>query len=305
MNRMLNSFNFRFKIFKRYLNIIYNFLIPLDNYTISIYEGRFGNNIQQILNGVIYSKMNHYNFYSKNHENIEKTKSINNKPDNKFRFLKKRSSFFGNPELEILKDLPKDFLSSKYYLENANHLMKNLISEKIKFLDNQQIDDDALVIHIRSGEIFNGKDKYGEYVQNPLKFYEILIEKFEKILIVSENTENPVIDKLLQYNKVQFQSSTMESDFNTLYSAKNLATSGVGTFGMAAALMSHKLENLYCTDIFLKDHLNPNMIDKKIVNVYMFNVKNYIPIGNWVFNDENKNLMLSKNIEIKTPSNYL
>ena len=37
----------------------------------------------------------------------------------------------------------------------------------------------------------------------------------------------------------------------------------------------------------------------------MFNVKNYIPIGNWVFNDENKNLMLSKNIEIKTPSNYL
>ena len=200
--------------------------------------------------------------------------------------------------------LPMKFMNSNFYIENANYYMKENVSKKIKFLEEKKINEDTLVIHIRSGEIFNGKNKYPDYVQNPLKFYEILIDKFEKVLIVSENKNNPVISHLLKNNKVNFQSSTLENDFNTLYSAQNLATSGVGTFGISAGLMSKKLKNFYCTNIFCDFHINPKMLDKSNINIFMFEIENYIQIGEWVGNKKNIDLMLSKNIKIKTPKNY-
>ena len=92
----------------------------------------------------------------------------------------------------------------------------------------------------------------------------------------------------------------MEEDFKTLLSAKNLATSGVGTFSIAAALMSKNLKNLYCSDIFLDHHLNPYMIDANSVNIHIYNIKNYIDIGEWVFNNDTIDMM-SEKIIIEEP----
>ena len=44
-------------------------------------------------------------------------------------------------------------------------------------------------------------------------------------------------------------------DFNILLNAKNLATSGVGTFSIAAALASKNLKNFYYSNLFFLHHL--------------------------------------------------
>ena len=40
----------------------------ISNYTLSNFYGGFGNNLQQIALGLMYSNLNGYNFYSKEHE---------------------------------------------------------------------------------------------------------------------------------------------------------------------------------------------------------------------------------------------
>tara|TARA_B100000902_G_C27239301_1_gene879137 strand:- start:212 stop:1063 length:852 start_codon:yes stop_codon:yes gene_type:complete len=283
--------------------------MPKKNLTIRNYRGRFGNNLQQLATGIIYSELNNANFYSKKHPQFKKIFLINDSLFNSLKFFKKRFDFFNlNKENKLEKYnqqlISQNFLKEKFYLENINRVCKNIIAEKIKFLKNIDIDEDTLIIHIRSGEIFNGKDKYLDYVQNPIAYYEILIEKYPKILIVSENKENPVIDYLLKNKKVKFQSSTAENDFNTLVSATNLATSGVGTFATAAALVSKKLKNFYCTDIFLDNHLNPSMLDDQFVKINIYKVKNYIPIGSWIANKQNIERMLDRNINIIEPNEF-
>ena len=91
----------------------------------------------------------------------------------------------------------------------------------------------------------------------------------------------------------------MEEDFNTLINATNLCLSGVGTFGIAAALLSPNLKNLFYSDLYMKSHLNPEMIDSRKVNKYKYTVSNYLEIGEWVNSIENIELMLDNNIEVK------
>ena len=63
------------KIFSDKFILFVNKIIPFKNYTILDYEGRLGNNLQQILNGIIYSKINSANFYSSSHQYIKKIKN--------------------------------------------------------------------------------------------------------------------------------------------------------------------------------------------------------------------------------------
>ena len=123
-----------------------------------------------------------------------------------------------------------------------------------------------MVIHIRSGDIFD--IPITSYFQNPINYYQKLIENYEKVILVtSEEKNNPVIGKLLKESNVTLHSSSVEQDFNLLVNAVNLATSGVGTFPIAAALLSKKLKNFYYTNLFSEEHLNPQMIlDKKVTH---------------------------------------
>ena len=138
------------------------------------------------------------------------------------------------------------------------------------------------MIHLRGGDIFK-KDgnAHPDYVQNPLSFYQNLIKNFKKAIIVYEPTnENPILPILKNYPSVTVQAPSVESDFATLLRAKNLATSGVGTFAIAAALCSKNLKNLFCTNLYLTYHLNPEMIIS--ANVHCLRLQNdYIKIGSW------------------------
>lgn len=256
-----------FKKYKHTITQKTNKLVYFNNYSVSYFFSRFGNNLQQIANGIIYCNFTKSNFYSPKHQYIDKFKVINNKLHALFFTFKKYYRFFYFLNSE---DFPTK-LSNDFLIKNIQSVFKESISPNINFLNDMKVDEKMLVIHIRSGDIFKKHKK--DYYQNPLSYYERLINLYEKVLIVTSSDRlNPVCKILGTYKNVEIQSSSFENDFNTLYNATNLATSGVGTFPIAAALMSKKLKNIYYTNLYLGEHLNPEMITDNDVKHHKFKI---------------------------------
>ena len=185
----------------------------------------------------------------------------------------------GNPQLPMPPMLMIDRIT-EISSDGGNNEKGHVIAE----LD---IDPDTLVIHIRTGDIFYN-DWHSLYSQNPLSYYLKISEDFKNVLVVTgKEINNPVINLLKRYKKFTFQSSSFVEDFNTLLNAKNLATSGVSGFPLSAALMSQKLENFYHSDLYQKEHLNPDMLRKDLVNINSYKIIDYVPLGKFVKNEEN------------------
>ena len=118
------------------------------------------------------------------------------------------------------------------------------------------------------------------------------MKNYKDVLIITQKeNSNPVINELKKDKKVRIQSGDVLNDFLTIMNASNVATSGVGTFSIAAVLCSNKIKNFYCTDLYLTNHLNPEML--KTTSVYRTELKNYIEIGNWKNSIEQRELMLN------------
>ena len=148
---------------------------------------------------------------------------------------------------------------------------KTDVLPNISFIKDITVPEDTLVLHVRSGDIFD--IPISSYFQNPINYYENLIKNFKNVILVtSEEKNNPVISSLLDKNKVTLHSSSLEKDFNLLVNATNLATSGVGTFPIAAALLSTKLKNIYYTNLFSEEHLNPKMVINEKVKHHSYTV---------------------------------
>jgi|TARA_A100001011_G_scaffold396388_1_gene494110 hypothetical protein len=308
----------------------------VNNFTINSYYGGFGNNLQQIALGVMFSNLKNKNFYTKDHPLVSNFSVINNRFSNilsKYRFDSRfyhfeniNEKFTNSPET----DKPLINEDMKFYNENFYETFQKFIEPNLNFKKKLYLDDDLLVIHIRSGDIFAKKkeaskselDNYAKlnntksfedfslddnknnivgnyyYLQNPLVYYKELIDKYDQVILVSSKPfNNPVINELKNFKNVKLLSSTLAEDFNILLNAKNLATSGVGTFAIAAALASKDLKNLYYSNIFFNHHLNPTMV--KNVNHHMYRFNNYFDIGDeWNGSSEQINKLLSNKIEI-------
>ena len=120
-----------------------------------------------------------------------------------------------------------------------------------------------------------------------------LVDEYAKIIVVTEpDNYNPIVDELKKINKVSIQSSSIAEDFSTLLRTKNLASSGTGTFAVAAALCSNNLKNFYCSDLYLDEHLNPEMLFDSDITVQMMNLKNYIQLKTWKNNEQQRKFIL-------------
>lgn len=300
-------------MFKKYLPKIYlklNKIIRFKNYSIlynieGLYHLPFATNIHQILFGAIYAHKNNSNFYFEGSELINKFSIIHNKFSNNFKFFKKRYRFyyFNRPESNFFKrkdyfnNLENDFPISEYeldfYKKNIHNYAKNILFEKLKFYKDIEIDKDTLVIHIRSGDIFYN-DWHSLYVQNPISFYLKIVKNYKKVIVVTNEIENNLILKELDKH-IDFKlcSGKLEDDINILLNAKNLATSGVSAFPIACALMSQKLEKLIFSNIYLDEHLNPEMINEKFVEKFEYKIKNYIEIGKFTKSSLNEEKIFS------------
>ena len=115
------------------------------------------------------------------------------------------------------------------------------------------VPDDCIVIHVRSGDVFDQRvANPDQYVPAPYDYYRQLLDQFETAIVVTEpDQHNPIVRELGWSPKVTIQSKSVAEDFGTLLSAKNIASSGVGTFAVAAALCSRNIQKFYCTNLHI------------------------------------------------------
>jgi len=276
------------------ISFIVNKYIKTKNYTVSHFIGdhqnmvSFASHVQQLSLGALFCNFNNYNFYSKQHTYFENFSIVNNQLNSFFSFFKKRFRFFyfDRPETNFFKrddyfsnnenDFPLREREKIKYINGIHNFNKNYLYHKLTIKKNINIGSDTLVIHVRTGDIFNN-DWHSLYSQNPLGYFLKISENYEKVIIISgKDHNNPVLKLLKQYEKFSFQSENFIDDFNVLLNAKNLASSGVSGFPIVAALMSQKLENFYHSDLYLNEHLNPEMLDKTKVNIHSYKIVNGI-----------------------------
>lgn len=252
---------------------------------VSHWYGRLGNNIQQCAVGHMVSELLMSQFQQCNdHEIIPKYQASFGYSSQE---LSSKFFYWEGPYKEV--NLPVEHI-----YRNMRRICKTQIGPRLQLPQRDPIPDDTIVIHIRSGDIFDQIHPNGhQYTPNPLDFYNELLSGFPKAIVVTEpDSNNPIVEILRQNPKVTVQSTTVAEDFATLMAAKNLANSGVGTFCVAAALCSQNIQNFYCTDLKITEHLNYTMLMETDVNLYLANLKNYLKPGEWKNTEEQRNFIL-------------
>ena len=112
---------------------------------------------------------------------------------------------------------------------------------------NISLGDDVLVMHVRSGDIFSLKRKwaYFNYEQPPCKYYKDVMERrnWSSVILLAQDNANPCVDYLIKCGALYQQRPVLE-DLTVMLNAKALVTAK-GTFGMAVALLSYHLRELF------------------------------------------------------------
>ena len=251
---------------------------------VSSWYGRLGNNIQQCAVATMVAELLQSSFECIDHELISPEKEVFG---DSLLELSGRCFFWDGPEKEI--GLPVDYIN-----KNMRRICRDHIFKRLRIRECPQISDGTIVIHIRSGDIFDQVFSGGHtYVPNPLHYYLLLIKKFDKAIIITEpDNNNPVVESLRWHPKVIVQSGSVEEDFGCLLAAKNLASSGIGTFCLAAALCSQNIKNFFCSNLMLSEHLNYGMLLDSDVKVSVAELQDYIVPGEWKNTEEQRRLIL-------------
>lgn len=113
-------------------------------------------------------------------------------------------------------------------------------------IDPMNLSETDLILHIRSGDCFQPtywQSSY--YAQPPLQFYLDIINSrnWSSVRIIAEDLGNPMIGRLMEMG-YPYEPNSFQHDISVLLQAQSLAI-GQGTIGIAAALLSTKLKNLY------------------------------------------------------------
>ena len=206
--------------------------------------GRLGNNITQISNMIdiaIYYKHNII-FNVKHHLfNLSLIENYFSKYNN----IEKRCyGFFFKEKMPY----PVEIYENN--IEERNKLLK----EAFLIKDIKPLSENDLVIHIRSGDIFQ-KTPLASYIPPPLSYYtkHINKKKYNKIIILCEDRVNPVVNKLLEfYDNASHKIDTLEEDIKIILGASNIVFS-VGTFIPTLLQIS---DNIKCLEGFDYDKKN-------------------------------------------------
>jgi hypothetical protein len=150
----------------------------------------------------------------------------------------------------------------QYVLHNFSHPYGCLLPS-----DNcQNISKDEIVIHIRSGDIFDRRHYHRMYTQPPVLYYETIFQlyKWPKVLFVTSTETKPSLlnpvwshykhiasqpalkaASSLSHSVVRFQqSSSVLNDFQTLMCARNFVMAH-STFSLCVAHTSHLIRNSF------------------------------------------------------------
>jgi hypothetical protein len=254
--------------------------------------GRLGNNIQQISNGIYYCRKNGIRFTSPDHPLIHPIDI--DFGSNEFKIKDSSHNwfyFYEGPDADFQVDVAELNFQRKKICEE--YILPKL---KINHADLEQpLDHYSLVAHIRSGDVYS-YSSHPAYVQNPLKFYLDLYESFNgKVIFVTED-DNSIITKALRASNIQVNVLDVEQSLTLMLRAKAVATSGVGTFALSAVFCSKNINRIYCTNLWLPNALNPQML-KEHLDVYSADIDDnkYIKVGEWKHSSEALNKVISYN----------
>jgi len=184
---------------------------------------------------------------------------------------------------------------TSYYLRIDSNMSEHIMNVYIKpYIDynydnilNIDFDND-LIIHIRSGDVFDESSRVNEntssqlfkwFLQPPYSFYKKIIDEnnYSKIYIISECYNNPIIEKLINnYTNAVFVSNDVTNDFKILLNSKNLVVS-TSDFALASVYLSNQKNVIYSS--------RPNYLYKvnHKFNVITYNYSEYYnkPIGSF------------------------
>ena len=85
------------------------------------------------------------------------------------------------------------------------------------------------------------------YYQPPLCFYKKIINnfKFENIYIISEKSNNPIIEKILnKYPKIKYKINSLKYDMTILINAYNIV-GAFSTFSKVLILLNNNLQKFF------------------------------------------------------------
>jgi hypothetical protein len=250
------------------------------NLKIKNWYGRLGNNIEQVKNAIQIALYYNYNVILPSHRFFNSTYLIFNPS-----ISKEAKCLFGEDNYFRNKD---EKVKDQNINKTINELKKLFIIKNINPLNK-----DECVIHIRSGDIFS-TCIHPKYIQPPFDYYRRIIEnnKFNKIYIISKCKNNPVIEKLLNYNKnIIFKVQDVEDDIKLLLGSSTVVES-YSTFTSSLLVLSNNIEKVfrpnYQTDSIIYDRI---ILDETDLSDY----KN--KIGKWKNNNKQRELLLNYRME--------
>lgn len=136
----------------------------------------------------------------------------------------------------------------------ADYVRKTIRVEQ-NFRGKSSSKKDEILIHIRSGDIFNQNPHPG-YAQPPLGFYKAVIrdEKPRSVLLIVEDFQNPVVSDLVQHLHEQgvntdIRGSNLNQTVIEILKAR-VVVFGMGTFVPQLCSISNRIEKIYTLEGF-------------------------------------------------------
>lgn len=191
-----------------------------------------------------------------------------------------------------------DFFNDQFYNMLSNDQKEDILNTYIKpyidydisdIYDSININFDCdLIIHIRSGDIFDKTDDFNKnidsdtfrwFMQPPYSFYENIINEnnYKNIFILSETDNNPIIQKLMNnYKNIYFNKNDINTDFKILLNCKNLVSS-TSDFVLSAVYLSNVKNIIYSSRDYYFYYIQHKF------NIKYYNYNNYynLPINSY------------------------
>lgn len=202
--------------------------------------------------------------------------------------------FFNSRKLNRLKEI--DFNSKSWKKFQA------------KFLDKYRaiVPENALIVHIRSGDVFSENCEHHKYGQPPCKYYldAISMRNWSKVIVVAEDRKNPCVDIVINVTG-NYEKRSFDEDMAIMLNSRNLVTSS-GTFGYSIILLSQKIQNVFCFNL-------PKNIKKNCLKCPYINTMNCVPhknyknivLKNWTNSKIQRQMMIKSSCETWTNYSHL
>ena len=266
---------------------------------ISYWEGRLGNNIQQICCAIFIAE-NTKSYVSYPSHDIMEQKIFD------FRENKNASPKVVADTYFYYSNVCGRFLS-KYTPEEQRRICEKYIRPLFKkilttpqYQNKYNITHEDLVIHIRSGDNFIRKVPHGLYIQDPWSYYKAILDKdiskYKRILVLTEPDKiNPTVKMIEDYiqrlniiNAQNFIGTDTQDlykhfeiiDLNAciyiLLNTKNLVLSN-SSFAQRLCMCNPHIKDVYASSLTLVE----KQTDETKFQVHYYKLKDYIKFGEW------------------------